>query len=95
MHFPKRLAKENTDAREEVLNHRLHYDLKIAPAERDYHLLSYIADVDHDGFDVILDDRDNLRKIQLKSTVKKVSVFRPEIYFMVRQAAAQGKVKGV
>jgi hypothetical protein len=71
MHFPKLLVKDNTDAREEVLNHRLLYDLKLAAAERDYHLLSYVTDVDHDGFDVILDDRDNFRKIQLKSTVNK------------------------
>lgn len=71
MHFPKLLAKDNTDAREEVLNHRLLYDLKLAAAEREYHLLSYVTDVDHDGFDVILDDRDNFRKIQLKSTVNK------------------------
>ena len=71
---------DNTHAREELLNHRLEYDLKLAaacrgannpgePEARGYHLLSYYSDVDHDGFDLILDDRDLLRKYQVKSRV--------------------------
>lgn len=70
----------NTHAREEILNHRLEYDLKLAaaargannpgnPDARGCHLLSYYSDVDHDGFDLFLDDRDKLRKYQVKSRV--------------------------
>ncbi len=57
----------NTHAKEEMLNHRLQYDLKLAAAVRGYHLLSYYSNVDHDGFDAILDDRDLLKKCQVKT----------------------------
>jgi hypothetical protein len=67
MPFPDILRNDNTHAREEVLNHRLLYDLQIAAGDCGYHLASYRPEVDHDGFDVILDDRDSLRKLQLKS----------------------------
>jgi hypothetical protein len=59
----------NLHFREELFNHRLLYDLKLATiATRGYALLTYTSDVDHDGFDVVLDDRDNLKKIQLKAS---------------------------
>jgi hypothetical protein len=60
-------APSNSHAREELFNHRLLYDLKLAAFGRGYHLQTYYSDVDHDGFDVIFDDGDNLRKIQLKT----------------------------
>jgi hypothetical protein len=62
------LAQEsNTHFREELFNHKLLYDLKLATMKyRDYHLLTYFSDVDHDGFDVIFDDRDRIKKTQLK-----------------------------
>ena len=59
--------QSNSHAKEELFNHRLLYDLKLAASDRKYHLQSYYSDVDHDGFDVIFDDGDNLRKIQLKT----------------------------
>ena len=58
---------ENMHAREALLMHRLFYDLKLAAARRDYYLNSYSDDVDHDGFDVIFDDQDYIKKIQVKS----------------------------
>lgn len=64
------LKTQNTHAIEELFNYRLLYDLKLAAFVRGYHLLAYYTDVDHDGFDVILDDRDSLRKIQLKTVAK-------------------------
>lgn len=64
------LKEQNTHAIEELFNYRLLYDLKLAAFVRGYHLLTYYTDVDHDGFDVILDDRDYLRKIQLKTVAK-------------------------
>jgi hypothetical protein len=78
----------NTHAREELLNYRLLFDMKLAAAGRGYHLLTYYSDVDHDGFDVIFDDRDRLIKVQLKtvavdssttSCVVHKSLIRPEV----------------
>jgi hypothetical protein len=61
------LKAMNTHAVEDLINHRLFYDLKLAAIARGYFLLTHYSDVDHDGFDVILDDHDFLRKVQVKS----------------------------
>ena len=50
-----------------MFNHKLLYEMKEAAFVRGYHLQTYFSDVDHDGFDVIFDDGDNLRKVQLKT----------------------------
>jgi hypothetical protein len=61
-------AAAHTHAREEIFSQRLIYDLKIAAAHtRDYHLLNYYSDVDHDGFDAVFDDRDHVERVQLKT----------------------------
>lgn len=57
----------NSHARETILMHRLCHDLQLAAARRGYYLNTYFDDVDHDGFDVIYDDRDTLKKMQVKS----------------------------
>jgi len=57
-------------SREALFNHKLLYDLKLVAARAGYHLSVYFPDVDHEGFDIILDDGDNLKKIQLKTVVK-------------------------
>lgn len=56
--------------REYILATRLVHDLTVAAAARGYDLLVYLPTVDSDGFDVILDDRDRLVPIQLKSIVE-------------------------
>jgi hypothetical protein len=61
---------ENMHAREQILMHRLFLDLKTAAALRGYYLNTYFDDVDHDGFDVIFDDQDYIKKIQVKSVNK-------------------------
>jgi hypothetical protein len=62
------LAKEaNLHAREELFNHRLMFDLKLAAFAAGYHLQTFYSDVDHDGFDVVFDDREVIRKVQLKT----------------------------
>lgn len=58
---------KNMHAREAILMHRLFLDTKLAAARRSYYLNTYFDDVDHDGFDVILDDQDSIKKIQVKS----------------------------
>lgn len=56
--------------REYLLTTRLEHDLTAAAAARGYDLLVYRPTVDADGFDLIIDDRDKLLPIQLKSVVK-------------------------
>lgn len=58
-------------AREEILMHRLLLDIKTCAARRSYYLNSYFDNVDHDGFDVIFDDKDYIKKIQVKTVQKK------------------------
>jgi hypothetical protein len=63
-------APANMHAREAILMHRLFLDLKVAAARRGYYLNTYFDDIDHDGFDVIFDDQDYVKKIQVKSVGK-------------------------
>lgn len=57
-------------SREYLLTTRLVHDLTVAAARRGYDLLVYLPTLDGDGFDVILDDRDRLVPIQLKSVIR-------------------------
>jgi hypothetical protein len=63
---------EMTTSREWILNYRLFHDLSIAAAARDYDLQLYFSNVDRDGFDVVIDDRDELKKVQLKTVLSGV-----------------------
>jgi hypothetical protein len=63
----------NSKTRESILTFRILYDLKLAAALSGYDLSCFISDVDRDGFDIVLDDLDSLRKIQLKSVAKSSS----------------------
>lgn len=65
----KEYLKKNTLIREELINNKLLYDIKRAAALRGYHLKTYPARVDIEGFDLIIDDDDLLRKIQIKTTL--------------------------
>lgn len=47
--------------------HKLFLDVKVAAGQRGYYLNTYFDDVDHDGFDVIFDDQDCIKKTQVKS----------------------------
>src|SRR5947209_9589756 len=62
-------AGANSHSREEILTCRFLYDVKLAAANRDYHLLSHYSDVDHNGFDIILDDLLHVIRLQLKSVM--------------------------
>ena len=59
----------NTTARESLIGSRISYDLKLMAALRGYDLRIYTPDVDRDGFDIILDDKDREVKIQLKTVL--------------------------
>jgi len=82
--------EENSRTKESLINYRLFYDLKLAAALRGYDLSLYTPDVDRDGFDIILDDQDSVRKIQLKTVLKNATtstwhihktMLRPDIEF--------------
>jgi hypothetical protein len=72
--------RANFHARESIFKHKVIYDLKLAAAERGYHLQSYTTDVDHDGFDLILDDGRNLKKLQLKTVLSCNDVYEWKIH---------------
>lgn len=63
----------NSHAREELLNYRLLFDMKLAAASHGYHLLTYHSSVDHDGFDIIFDDHHTVRKVQIKTVSHDVT----------------------
>lgn len=62
-------SSHNSLARESICNHRLAFDLKLAAASREYYLQTYTPSVDKDGFDIIFDDIDVMRKIQVKTVM--------------------------
>lgn len=82
--------EENSRTKESLVNYRILYDLKLAAALRGYDLSLYTSDVDRDGFDIILDDQDSVRKIQLKTVLSSAttstwhihkSILRPDAQF--------------
>lgn len=61
--------KAETVSREKALTNRLISDLMIAAGARGYGLGVYEPLVDRDGFDLIIDDADSTKALQLKSRV--------------------------
>ncbi|MDY0144144.1 MAG: hypothetical protein RBR97_19865 [Bacteroidales bacterium] len=59
--------KDFTTVREELFNHKLFYDLKMAAARREYHLKIFQSNVDIEGFDIMLDDNQKACRFQLKT----------------------------
>lgn len=81
----------NSHAKESILMNRLIYDFKLAASLNGYHLESYTSDVDHEGFDIIFDDQDQIKKLQVKTVLKNAStsswnihkrLIRPQLYFI-------------
>jgi hypothetical protein len=71
---------ENMHGREAILMHRLCFDVQCAAARNGYYLNTYYDDVDHDGFDLILDDHDTLKKTQVKSVETKAETGQWDIH---------------
>lgn len=61
-------APINTTTRERIFFNKLYFDVKLAAARRGYALTVFEPEVDRDGFDVVFDDANSLRQLQLKST---------------------------
>lgn len=64
-------AERNSVTREVLLRHKFVFDVLVAAARRDYALQIFVGEVDREGFDIVLDDGDAIRKIQLKSVFGK------------------------
>lgn len=60
----------NSVTRERLFFHKLYFDIKLAAARANYPLSIFEPEVDRDKFDIVLDDGDNERRIQLKSFTK-------------------------
>jgi hypothetical protein len=56
------LNPEHSHAKESILMNRLMYDIQLAAGLRGYHIYSYTSNVDHEGFDIIFDDQDIIKK---------------------------------
>lgn len=69
-------APENTVTRERMFFNKLYFDLKLAAMRANYHLSVFEPEVDRDKFDVLLDDGDNERRIQLKAFTKSSGTAR-------------------
>ncbi len=59
----------NSTTKESLIGYRIFYDLKLMAALKGYDLRINTPDVDRDGFDIILDDKDREVKIQLKTVL--------------------------
>jgi hypothetical protein len=70
----------NLHAREAILMHRLSFDIQLAAARRGYYLNTYYDDVDHDGFDLIFDDQDTVKKTQVKTVEAQAATGQWEIH---------------
>jgi len=62
----------NSRVKEAIFNYRLFYDIKVAAANNNNDVQIYLPEIDRKGYDIILDDNDNLKPFQIK-TVNKVT----------------------
>jgi len=69
-------TNKNLRARETILRHRFIYDVMLAAARSRYHLSVFVSETDVDGYDLILDDGNLARKIQLKTTAGNIEDFK-------------------
>lgn len=79
-HKPKNLKKtqeltkflsnpKNSRSREILLMHRLIYNVELASCARDNFLDIFQGEVDQNGFDIIFDDHDEIKKLQVKTVL--------------------------
>jgi hypothetical protein len=60
---------KNSRSREILLMHRLIYDVELASSTRGNFLDVFQGEVDQNGFDIIFDDHDELKKLQVKTVL--------------------------
>jgi hypothetical protein len=83
--------KSHSLVQEDLLNHKLFYDLKLAAAQRHYHLRILREPVDFEGHDILIDDGHVTGKYQVKSALlSKTASWRVQchmLYPTTREAA--------
>lgn len=62
-------SPRNSRTRELIFTHRLIHDIQVAAAMNRYHFSVYQPEVDRDKYDLILDNQEVSRKIQVKSVL--------------------------
>jgi len=60
---------KNSRSREILLMHRLIYEVELASSARDNFLDIFQGEVDQNGFDIIFDDHDEIKKLQVKTVL--------------------------
>lgn len=71
---------KNSRSREILLMHRLIYDVELASSARDNFLDIYKGEVDQNGFDIIFDDHDEIKKLQVKTVWSSAKTSRWKIH---------------
>ena len=84
---------KNMHVREAILMHRLCFDLQLAAAQRGYYLNTYYDDVDHDGFDLIFDDQDTIKKTQVKTVESESATQQWAIHKRILRPSDSGAVQ--
>ena len=84
---------QNTLTREKLLHYKFCYEVKLVAATREYDIQISSSDVDRHGYDLVLDDGDSSRKIQLKSRMSgaatKTFFLHPGLIRPTRETASQ------
>jgi hypothetical protein len=61
----------NSLTREKLANYRFFYEVKVASARNDSDIQISLPEIDKDGYDVVLDDGDEIRLLQLKTALSE------------------------
>lgn len=80
----KECLRSDAISTENIFKHKFLYDVSLAAARRGYSLGIYRSEMDVEGFDVILNDKDVMKPLQLKTVIGKTggwsihkSILRP------------------
>lgn len=59
---------KNSVFKEKLVNYKFFFEVKLASARQQNDIRIYVPEIDKDGYDVVLDDGDNIKPFQLKAT---------------------------
>lgn len=60
---------KNSVFREKLVNYKIFYEIKLAAARNKSDINIYIPEIDRDGYDLLLHDKDKIKPFQLKSKI--------------------------
>ena len=64
-------VRRNTVLREKLVNYRLFYEVKLSSSKIGNDIQISLPEIDKDGYDIVLDDGERLKVLQLKTRLKK------------------------